>query len=102
MYKLVITELAQSDLDDIVSYIAVNLANPSAASDFLDEVEKCYAHLKNNPFIYAKSDDIRLEREGYRKALIKNYLLMFKINREQNTVIVYRFFYGARDYLKLL
>ncbi len=102
MYKLVITELAQNDLDEIVSYIAVNLSNPSAAGAFLDGVEECYAHLKNNPFIYAKSNDIRLEKEGYRKALIKNYILMFKINEEQKAVIIYRFFYGARDYFKLL
>ena len=54
MYKLVITELAQSDLDDIVSYIAVNLSNPTAAGDFSDEVEKCYSHLRNNPFIWPK------------------------------------------------
>ena len=44
MYKLVITELAQSDLDDIVSYIAVNLS--TAAGDFLDKAEKCYSHLR--------------------------------------------------------
>lgn len=39
MYKLVITELAQNDLDGIVKYIAQQLANPTAAGSFLDEVE---------------------------------------------------------------
>jgi hypothetical protein len=40
MYKLVVTELAHQDLDNIVSYIAIQLANPAAASDFLDKVDK--------------------------------------------------------------
>lgn len=102
MYKLVITELAQSDLDSIVNYIAVHLANPVAAGHFLDRVEECYRSLKTNPFIYSKSNDIRLEKEGFRKAVIKNYVLMFKVNEKSKTVIIYRLFYGARDYLKLL
>ena len=102
MYKLVITELAQNDLDSIVKYIAQQLSNPTAAGDFLDEVEKCYSYLKSNPLIYAKSTDWRLEQEGFRKALIKNYLLFFKVNEDSKTVTVNRFLYGARDYLNLL
>ncbi|MCI8472569.1 MAG: type II toxin-antitoxin system RelE/ParE family toxin [Clostridiales bacterium] len=102
MYKLLITELAQNDLDEIVGYIVNQLANPIAAGTFLDEVEKCYENLRSNPYIYAKSNDARLEKEGYRRALIKNYLLMFKVNEETKTVTAYRFFYGAMDYFKLL
>ncbi len=41
MYKLNISESAHQDLDKIVSYIVVQLANPSAAGNFLDEVDKC-------------------------------------------------------------
>jgi toxin ParE1/3/4 len=102
MYKLLITHLANQDLDSIVRYIAVELSSPAAAGNFLDEVEKCYEHLKSNPFIYAKSNDARLEKEGYRKALIKNYLLVFKIDETEKVVTVYRFFYGAMDYFNLL
>lgn len=96
------TELAQNDLDGIVDYIARHLANPIAAGNFLDEVDKCYSYLREDPFIYAKSSDAQLEKEGYRKATIKNYLLMFKVNESEKTVIIYRFFYGAQDYFKLL
>lgn len=102
MYKVLITELAQRDLDAIVEYIAVQLSNPIAASDLLDEVDKCYSYLRSNPFIYAKSIDARLEKEGYRKALIKNYILFFKVFENEKKVIVYRIIYGARDYQKLL
>ena len=102
MYKVLITELAQTDLDEIVEYIAVQLCNPIAAGDLLDEVDKCYSYLRSNPFIYAKSEDARLEKEGYRKALIKNYILFFKVFEDEKKVIVYRIIYGARDYQKLL
>ncbi len=102
MYKLIVSELAHQDLDNIISYIAIQLANPTAASDFLDEVDKCYGYLKGNPMMYAKCQDKRLEKEGYRKALIKNYVLVYKINETSKTVSILRFFYSAQDYVKLI
>ena len=102
MYKLVITELAHQDLDSIVSYIAVQLSNPKAAGDFLDEVTVCYGFLKSNPMMYERCQDRRLGEEGYRKALIKNYVLVYKINEESKIVSIMRFFYGAQDYTKLI
>lgn len=102
MYKLVITELAHQDLDSIVSYIAVQLSNAKAAGDFLDEVTVCYGFLKSNPMMYERCQDRRLGEEGYRKALIKNYVLVYKINEESKIVSIMRFFYGAQDYTKLI
>ncbi|MFZ3132989.1 MAG: type II toxin-antitoxin system RelE/ParE family toxin [Desulfosporosinus sp.] len=102
MYKLIITELAHQDLDKIVSNIAVELVNPTAAGVFLDEVDKCFGYLKSNPLMYGKCQNKRLEKEGYRRALIKNYLLVYKINEESNIVSIMRFFYGAQDYINLI
>ena len=102
MYRLVVSELAHSDLDNIISYIAVQLANPLAAATFLDEVEKCYGYLKNNPFIYERCHDAFLEKEAYRKATIKNYVLVYKVDETAKAVIIYRFFYGAQDYINLI
>lgn len=102
MYKLIVTEFAHQDLDNIVSYIAVQLANTAAASDFLDEVERCYGYLKSNPMMYSKCDDSRLKKYGYRKAVIKNYILVYKVDEIGKTVVALRFFYGSRDYARLI
>ncbi|NMA48356.1 MAG: type II toxin-antitoxin system RelE/ParE family toxin [Tissierellia bacterium] len=85
MYKLNLSELAHHDLDRIVSYITVNLASPIAATNFLDQVEKCYDYLKNNPYTYAKCQNIRLEKEGYCKIPIKNYLKALLITHKYKT-----------------
>ena len=45
-YKLVETALAQADLDAILSYLALSLENPTAATAFANEVEKCYTALE--------------------------------------------------------
>ncbi len=102
MYSLVVSELAHRDLDNIVSYIAVQLANPMAATNFLDEVEKCYGCLKSNPLMYERCHDGFLEKEGYRKATIKSYMLVYKVEEAARAVIIHRFFYGAQDYVKLI
>jgi plasmid stabilization system protein ParE len=102
MYKLLVTELAHQDLDNIVSYIAVQLANPKAAGDFLDEVTTCYGFLKTNPMMYERCQERQLEKEGYHKAVIKNYVLIYKIDKASNDVSIMRFFYGAQDYTKLI
>jgi toxin ParE1/3/4 len=64
MYKLIVSELAHQDLDNIVSYIAVELANPVAASDFFDEVEACYGYLKSNPMMFTKCQDNAVGSRG--------------------------------------
>lgn len=102
MYELNISELANSDLDEIVSYIAEKLLNPKAASDFLNEVEKCYSYLETNPYIYAICSEPELIMKGYRKAQIKNYLVVFSVDDDTKTVNILRFFYGARNYYDLL
>lgn len=102
MYRLVVTELAHGDLDNIVSYIAVQLDNPMSAANFLDEVERCFGFLKSNPLMYERGHDVRLETEGYRKATINNYVLVYKLDETAKTVIIYRFFYGAQNYVLLI
>ena len=102
MYRLVVTELAHQDLDSIVSYIAVQLSSPKAASDFLDEVDACYRHLEDNPKIYSKCQDKHLEAQGYRKVVIKNYIAVYKVSEESNTVSILRFFYSAQNYINLI
>ena len=49
-YKIEVTPLASEDLDEIVTYIAQELENPTAAAAFLDEVDACYEGLETMPF----------------------------------------------------
>ena len=97
-YKLVETALAQADLDAILSYLALSLENPAAATAF----EKCYAALEQLPYLYEQCRDPRLSSKGYRKAVIKHYLLIYRVDEAQKTVYVLRFFYGRQNYETLL
>ncbi|MCL1914055.1 MAG: type II toxin-antitoxin system RelE/ParE family toxin [Eubacteriaceae bacterium] len=98
MYKKRVSGLADSDLRRIIGYIKHSLFAPGAASSFMGAVQECYGRLEKKPYIYALCNDERLAREGYRKAPVKNYVLIYKIDEEAKAVDIYRFFFGAEDY----
>jgi plasmid stabilization system protein ParE len=102
MYKLVVTELADGDLDNIVAYITGQLANPTAVRRFLDEIESCYTNLKRSPLMYELARDGRLAAKGYRRVIIGSYIMLYMVDKVKMTVTVYRYFYGPRDYTKLI
>ena len=102
MYKLDVSDPAEQDLSRIISYIAEKLAAPQAAADFADAVFDCYDRLENNPYLYEQCRNAKLQKEGYRRAVIKNYILLYKVNEETKMVVVHRFFYGRQDYVSLV
>jgi len=102
MYKLSMTEAAEMDLDGIITYMIQKLSAPKAATDFLNELDKSYEYLKSNPFMYEYCRDKYFEEKGYRKVVIKNYLLIYRIDDSIKTVFISRFFHGAQNYEKLI
>ena len=101
-YKLIISRNAHDDLTDIAGYITRELNNPQAAAGFLDDVEESYRRIINNPRMYSLCRDERLGRMGYRKIVIKNYLILYRINEESQEVYIVRIVYEGRNYPELL
>ncbi len=101
-YRLVVTREAHADIDEITEYIAGKLRNPQAAAGFLDDVEKSYRGVVKNPHLHALCTDERLRGKGYRRIIIKNYLIFYRVDEARNAVYIVRVIYGPRDYAKLL
>ena len=101
-YELKVAEAAERDLFETFDYISSSLEAPKAASDFFAKIQSCFSQLVDNPYVYALSSDLRLEEEGYRKAVIGNYLLMFTVDEKEKCVFVHRLFYGGMDYCRFL
>ena len=101
-YDLFVTEAAHEDLEEVLSYIAGDLANPGAAANLLDQVEACYEQLKDFPALYESCHDLQLRNLGYRKVVIGNFVLVYQPAEAEKRVYILRFFYGGRDYEKLI
>ena len=101
-YNLFITQNAANELDEIVDYIANHLDNQSAAIGFLDKVQDCYSRLSDNPKIYQLCDYRDFREKGYRKVIVNNYVIIYKIDEKSDTVYILHIFFGRQDYYPMI
>ena len=98
MYTLEITASAERDLDEITDYVGNTLFNPPAAMAILDEFERVSETLEDNPEIFPLCSDGRLAELGYRKAIVRAYILVYEIVESTRVVRVLRIFHESENY----
>mgnify|MGYP003534812042 CR=1 FL=1 len=94
-YRL--TKRAESDLDGIVSYIAVELANPQAASDFVDKLKDNIDEARAFPESGSLVDNGFLQVENLRKKLIGNYIMYYLPDMREKIIYILRIVYGKQN-----
>ncbi len=101
-YKLIETDAFQRDLDAVIAYIVMSLENRPAAVALLNAIEKSYADLERMPLMYEACHDPYLKELGYRKAGVRGYIMVYKVDKERKTVNLMRLFHGRQDYENLI
>lgn len=99
MPRIVYSPLAQQDLDNILTYIAEDLASPSAAANTVTSILDRVDLLATFPDSGTPLTSIYPIKTGYRFVQAGNYLAFY---RHENNVYVDRILYAASDYLKTL
>lgn len=99
-YRL--TKQADTDLDDIVRYIAVELANPQAASDFVDKLQTAIEEARSFPESGSPVVNEYLPLTGVRKKLVGGYVLFYLPDRPEKMILVLRIVYGRRSMDEIL
>ncbi len=99
-YKLIITDRAEELFDHILYYFINQLKNPGAASRFMSEIEHVNDNLERSPEIYPYSEDIFLRSKKYRKAVVPHYdyVIIFRIDKESDTVYIVIIFHDLELY----
>ena len=96
-YKVKLTEYAENQLGEIYNYIAVTLASPIAAKNWLSNMKKQMSQLS---FYAARGSSDRQEpwrSRGIHKLVVKNYLVYFWIDEDHSVVWVIAIVYGRMD-----
>jgi len=101
-YRVDISEPAESDLRDIVRYIASQLSAPISALNMMELLEEAMTSLSDLPQRCPLVADERLSQLGYRKLNVKKYVVFFSIDEKNKVVDVERILYGRRDWLRIL
>ena len=98
--KIVISDAAYNDLDEIFSYISSDLCAPGAAGKLIDNIFDSMEPLCDFPLIGAIPNNKVLAAKGYRLLTVDNFIV-FYIPKD-NEVHVVRVIYGRRDWKTIL
>ena len=101
-YRVDVSEPAENDLKDIVRYIAAQLSAPQTALEMLEAIENATAGLAEMPERATPISDESLAVMGYRKLIVKNYIVFFSIDEKAKVVDIERILYGRRDWQAIL
>ena len=96
-YKYQFTKKAKVDLDDIINYIAIELSNSKAASDFLDKLQRILEETVSFPESGSLVHNEFLPNLGIRKKPIDNYIMYYLHNFTEKSILVLRIIYGRRN-----
>ncbi|HEL0567462.1 TPA: type II toxin-antitoxin system RelE/ParE family toxin [Streptococcus equi subsp. zooepidemicus] len=101
-YKILVSETYHRDLKGILLYISHNLDAPFTASDLLDEINTTVSALSTMPHRYGLVDDAYLRHKEFRKCLVKNYIIFYKVNEETKTVLIHRILHTRQNWIDIL
>lgn len=101
-YKVRITQNAQNDIAEILSYIKNKLANPKAANSLYIEITQQIELLSDFPKSAPLVNDNLLSSCGIRALLIKNYIAFYQEDSKEKTIDILHFIYAKRDYINIL
>ena len=86
--KIIYNPEFENNLIKILDYIALD--KPQASINFALELEKYILSLVNFPYKYRKS--IYFNDENIRDLIFKGYTIIYKINKEKNTIEILKIF----------
>lgn len=101
-YRVDVSAPAQSDLNDIIRYISAQLTAPVSAYHLMEIFEEALMSLSDLPQRYPLIEDELLLQLGYRKIIVKNYVIFFSVDEANKVVNVERILYGRRDWFRFI
>jgi len=99
-YRVVFSDAADRDLDDIVDYLSG--FSHDTALKYYDEIIRESQSLRSMPGRCSFVGDDELREKGYRCLFVRNYTVFFVIEQDRNAVDIRRILYSGRDYTALL
>lgn len=100
-YVVVHSEKVVQDIDDIYSYISVDLNNPKAAHDLYIKIKATIKSLEYSPKRFRLVDNDNPNLIGVRIAHVGKYNIFYKIEDGHKVVLVLSILYSGVDIKKL-
>lgn len=102
MYAYRLMPSAVQDLQDIADTIANEQCAPERAVGLLNDMKAAIEKSRAFPLSLPMVQDDLLRMKGYRKIIVKNFIVFVLLNQKDEVLNVMRVMYHARDYIKEL
>jgi len=99
-YKVIFTENAEIELDNIYDYISKTLLSEDSAKGLMDKIEKSALRLEIFPELCSIAEGYIINGIQYRKLIVDNYILLYNVDEKNKKVNIIHAFYGRKNYLK--
>ena len=97
-YDIRFTGTADKDLFEIL-HIKVDLCNPIPSNELFDNISSSISKLADFPHI---GSVLICKRRKYHKLTVKNYLVLYRVDKKARTVIIERIVYARRNLKNIL
>lgn len=101
-YQYAFTQKAKDDLDDILRYMIVELVNPTAASNFLEHLEKVLEETYALPKSGTPTENAYLPELEIREKLIDHYVMYYLTDAQNEQITVLRLVYSRRNLQEII
>ena len=96
-YSVILYPRAFRDIDDIYAYIALEKMSPENAKGQTDRIWDAVKSLEQLPESHQDRLVGRFAGKGYKQLIVDNYIIIFKIDKEQNRVYIVTVQYQGRN-----
>ncbi len=96
-YSVILYPRAFRDIDDIYAYIALEKMSPENAKGQTDRIWDAIKSLEQLPESHQDRLVGRFAGKGYKQLIVDNYIVIFKIDKEQNRVYIVIVQYQGRN-----
>ncbi len=102
MYQMVRTEKADSQLRDLIFYIADDSGSVDIALNYLARIEKAMNRLSDFPESGSIPRYAILRKQGYRVLIVEKHLAFYKVDKENKLVTIYAVVDSRQEYRNLI
>lgn len=101
-YEVKVTRQALEQMKAIIHYISYDLMAPEAAQNLLNDLKSAIMKLSVLPKRHSLIEEEPWRSEGVRKIVVKNFLVYYWVDDENNKVQITAVIYSKRDQIKQL
>lgn len=98
-YKVKLTREFIDEFEEICEYISNKLKNIDASNRLREKVMYNVLLLENSPKMFGELEKTDRTERQYRRIVIKNYVVLYTIDENEQIVYVAHVYYSGRNYI---